>query len=537
MRIEFCALRTVAALPARARAGDRVRGLPRDLVPGRPGPRRRRRWSTPHSALSSGAVAGFVAVVYAAATAGGEVARGGLALALLGGADRSQAMRDRLAAHAAPGAALGAGRARSTAAVLTFGAARRRRRPAARRGDLAAARRRHDRLRRADGRARRRARARVALAGRGGDHGARRPARARPAVLRASATRSRAGAPAARPARSPAAAPTTSRRRGRAGSRCSATRPRSAPRRLRSPPAATCPNLHRHARQRRRRHRARRRGEDPGHGRRSPARGRRVRGHAPLQRPPVRARGSLRAARAHVRGPAAGGRTSTRCAPRSRRCSSRPGRSRALLRLVLTRGGRRIALDRAAPAPRAGRARDDVRYAPNRVLDGLKTLSYAGNMLARRLAEEAGYDEALLVTPHGRVLEGPTWSFFWVRDGELLTPPLEDRILGSITRARILARDRRARGAVHARRPARRRGGVHRVHGARGAADRGDRRPRLPAAPGPVTLRTREALATGDRAGAGCDGLAARCARRRRTGNRRTRRRAGRRGRCLGRGP
>jgi branched-chain amino acid aminotransferase len=36
------------------------------------------------------------------------------------------------------------------------------------------------------------------------------------------------------------------------------------------------------------------------------------------------------------------------------------------------------------------------------------------------------------------VLEGPTWSFFWVRDGELLTPPLEDRILASITRARIL---------------------------------------------------------------------------------------------------
>ena len=105
----------------------------------------------------------------------------------------------------------------------------------------------------------------------------------------------------------------------------------------------------------------------------------------------------------------------------------------------MTRGGRRIAivepLPRHAPIARVM----TVRYAPNRVLDGLKTLSYAGNMLARRLAVEQGYDEALLVTPHGRVLEGPTWSFFWVRDGRLLTPPLEDRILGSITRARILA--------------------------------------------------------------------------------------------------
>jgi branched-chain amino acid aminotransferase len=59
-------------------------------------------------------------------------------------------------------------------------------------------------------------------------------------------------------------------------------------------------------------------------------------------------------------------------------------------------------------------------------------------MLAGRLAKERGYDEALLVTPHGRVLEGPTWSFFWVEDGQLFTPPLEDRILASITRARLL---------------------------------------------------------------------------------------------------
>ena len=79
-----------------------------------------------------------------------------------------------------------------------------------------------------------------------------------------------------------------------------------------------------------------------------------------------------------------------------------------------------------------------VTYAPDRILDGLKTLSYAGNMLAGRLAKEQGFDEALLVTPHGRVLEGPTWSFFWVAGGALLTPPLEDRILASITRARVI---------------------------------------------------------------------------------------------------
>ena len=80
-----------------------------------------------------------------------------------------------------------------------------------------------------------------------------------------------------------------------------------------------------------------------------------------------------------------------------------------------------------------------IAYAPNRVLDGLKTLSYAGNMLATRLARERGFDEALLVTPHGRVLEAPTSSIFWVdSDGSVNTPPLSEHVLASITRQRVM---------------------------------------------------------------------------------------------------
>lgn len=110
----------------------------------------------------------------------------------------------------------------------------------------------------------------------------------------------------------------------------------------------------------------------------------------------------------------------------------------ALLRIVLTRGGRRIAIAEPMPQrPEAARVAT-VEYAPNRILDTLKTLSYAANMLAGRLAKEQGADEALFVTPHGRVLEGPTWSLFWARDGRLYTPPLEDRILVSITREHLL---------------------------------------------------------------------------------------------------
>jgi branched-chain amino acid aminotransferase len=110
----------------------------------------------------------------------------------------------------------------------------------------------------------------------------------------------------------------------------------------------------------------------------------------------------------------------------------------ALLRVVVTRGGRRIAIVEPLPhRPPVARVAT-ITYAPGRILDGLKTLSYAGNMLAGRLAKERGFDEGLLVTPHGRVLEGPTWTFFWVHGGALCTPPLEDHILASITRARLL---------------------------------------------------------------------------------------------------
>ena len=61
-------------------------------------------------------------------------------------------------------------------------------------------------------------------------------------------------------------------------------------------------------------------------------------------------------------------------------------------------------------------------------------------MLAKRLAAERGFDEALLVTPEGRILELQTASFFYVdRDGALWTPPLSGEILDSVTR-RVLFR-------------------------------------------------------------------------------------------------
>ena len=108
------------------------------------------------------------------------------------------------------------------------------------------------------------------------------------------------------------------------------------------------------------------------------------------------------------------------------------------LRVLITRGGRRVLLTEPLPqSPECARLMT-VTYSPTRILDGIKSLSYAGNMLASRLAREQGFDEALLVTPHGRVLEAPTSSIFWVSGGRILTPPLDDHILASITRALVI---------------------------------------------------------------------------------------------------
>jgi branched-chain amino acid aminotransferase len=109
-----------------------------------------------------------------------------------------------------------------------------------------------------------------------------------------------------------------------------------------------------------------------------------------------------------------------------------------LLRIIVTRGGRRLLMTEQLPGHPDRMRLMSVTYAPTRILDGIKSLSYGANMLAGRLAREQGFDEALLVTPHGRVLEAPTSSIFWVKDGELLTPPLGDHILASITRALVM---------------------------------------------------------------------------------------------------
>lgn len=72
-------------------------------------------------------------------------------------------------------------------------------------------------------------------------------------------------------------------------------------------------------------------------------------------------------------------------------------------------------------------------------LTGHKTLNYLENLVARRSARAAGFDEALFVTPAGVVLEGSASTLFIVKDGHAHTPPLAAGILPGVARARVLA--------------------------------------------------------------------------------------------------
>jgi branched-chain amino acid aminotransferase len=109
------------------------------------------------------------------------------------------------------------------------------------------------------------------------------------------------------------------------------------------------------------------------------------------------------------------------------------------MRLIVTRGGHRIAATEPIPPHPETVRLVSVTYCPSVILNGVKSLSYAANMQATRIAKAEGGDEAVLIRPDGTVLEPPTSSVFWVSaEGELRTPALTDGVLESITRDRMI---------------------------------------------------------------------------------------------------
>ncbi len=75
---------------------------------------------------------------------------------------------------------------------------------------------------------------------------------------------------------------------------------------------------------------------------------------------------------------------------------------------------------------------------PTGGLAGVKSTSYAENVLALAQAKAKGGSEAIFADVHGRLSEGTGSNVFVVRDGVLLTPSLATGCLAGITRELLL---------------------------------------------------------------------------------------------------
>lgn len=99
---------------------------------------------------------------------------------------------------------------------------------------------------------------------------------------------------------------------------------------------------------------------------------------------------------------------------------------------------------RATPAPSVPRPPrlalvHDVRRNEGSPLSRIKSTNYGDNMLALMAAQKAGADDALLLNNAGNVACVSTSNVYVRRDGEWLTPRMEDGAMDGIARARLIA--------------------------------------------------------------------------------------------------
>ena len=92
-----------------------------------------------------------------------------------------------------------------------------------------------------------------------------------------------------------------------------------------------------------------------------------------------------------------------------------------------------------------------IRNHPAALSPRIKSLNYLNNILAKIEGLQAGCVEALMLNHKGEVAECTGDNIFVVRNGEVLTPPVEAGILEGITRDAVIELAREAGITVHER--------------------------------------------------------------------------------------
>lgn len=98
--------------------------------------------------------------------------------------------------------------------------------------------------------------------------------------------------------------------------------------------------------------------------------------------------------------------------------------------------GNYVAIDRGISVCVSSWRRTDDNAIPARAKI---TGSYVNAALAKTEAQEAGFDEAIVLNADGHVSEGSAANLFMVREGRLITPPPTDNILEGIVRSSVMA--------------------------------------------------------------------------------------------------
>lgn len=107
-------------------------------------------------------------------------------------------------------------------------------------------------------------------------------------------------------------------------------------------------------------------------------------------------------------------------------------------------GGTALFYFRPLPYTREQRARGlkvglgEIRRNPHSRVTAHKTLNYLDNLLEKKAAQAAGFDEAILLNIRGDVAEGTATNIFIQTDRTLITPSIEAGILPGIQRKAIM---------------------------------------------------------------------------------------------------